>query len=245
MLPGSRQERAELVCASIPGRPVSLGCESVAAGRDTYSDTSGKTRYWGLGRYGELCQDEAVLGKRRRRDDIDARMGAAGHLSIYLMYPFLVLLAPSPSQQLPSGRLPSSASRKQQKRPSRHSTVRAARRTTKPGRASGPTPCRRGSAASGQAEGGPLERSNGRPRRALAKPPHWWLAQRAEEPEPASVALPALVVAYKCGKIPHGRADMRPFCLPIRSLLAAARGHSAQSPSCRRYSLCLPAHGSA
>lgn len=90
----------------------------------------------------QICKQEMSRCPSRHED-------GSSRPSIYVSIPGVA--RPSPSQQLPSRRLPR-ASRKHQ-RPSRHSTVHAARRTTKSGRASGPTPCRRGSAASGQAEG--------------------------------------------------------------------------------------------
>lgn len=80
----------------------------------------------------------------------------------------------------------------------RHRAVGAARRAVRP----------RGSSRTVQ---WPAEES-------ASQTPHWWHAKRAEEPEPASVALPALWPLTNASKIPHVGADtqlMRPFVCPF------------------------------
>lgn len=106
----------------------------------------------------------------------EARMGAVGHLSMYLFLVLLVYI--HRSLQLPSGRL-LSASRKQDKSlipaseaiQAQHSALCTAHDKAWQGLWTDTVPSGQRGERSGR--GGPLERSNGQPRRALAKHPHW------------------------------------------------------------------------
>lgn len=96
--------------------------------------------------------------------------------------------------------------------------------------------------------GGPLERSNGRPRWALAKPPIGGTPnglKSRSQPLQRSPPLWPLTNAQDSSWTCRYAVDAAILSAHSSPLLLLHEATVRRTPSCRRYSLCLPAHGSA